>query len=180
MKKLLKIVLFGFIGLVVCGYGLYRYKLNEYYKLGEKNEKYIKEKVFAKDSENRGYSDEAKRQMDEDLEVLNYDPIAKAKVRRVYELSLIQERKNVLSNSQKEYLDGYVRWSKLFHCVSYLSENKYFFNNLFKNMHPDGERMSDLLEIVDQKYTKRLSYDEKYDLINSFATEEECEAFANE
>lgn len=176
MKKVLKIVIFGFICLIVSGFLLYQYKLNEYYKLGSANEKYIREKVFAKDSENRGYSDEAKRQMDEDMAGLNNNP----KVRRVYELSRIQQRKNLLANSQKEYIDGFKRWKKLFHCVEQLSPDLYYFKNLYENINPDGKRMAELLQIVHEKYTKRLSYDENYELANSFPTTEECEKFSNE
>lgn len=174
IKKIIKITLIvvSILAIIIgLGYWYYLYKLEKYYLLTEGNEKFIKEKVWAKDSDGKGYSDKGQLQMESDLKGVD-DP----KIWNLYKAYLRQVRKLTVSKNQQDYINNYKVYSKLMDCITFSVPSVNNVKWLLKEQNStENDNLIILDEFLFQKYTKRMKYDDVYDLLNTSTTKEECE-----
>lgn len=142
------------------------------------NQRFIHNKVFGKDSENRGYSDRAKKYMEEELEVFDNDPI----MRIYFDKLLKQERKEVLVKSQSEYIKEITLRSRIRSCLinHYIDTypDKKFIRWPLVIQYFESDNMKDLTKAVSYEYEPGLTQEEVDDIYRS-PTDKECEDIKN-
>lgn len=180
MKKIFKIIGFLVFALFVI-YGFWYYnRITNNEKVNIKNKEFINNQVFSKDSENRGYSDDAKKMMDEDLKIVGNDK----EIKKLYELVEKSKRNLVLSKNKKEYINNFILWSKYKRCVVNLKIEKYpdvQLKNLLKtNNNEESIKMNNVGEYKSQEFLKNSTFEENHKMMNTFPTEKECGDFLNE
>lgn len=176
-KKIGKILLWFIviIGLII---GIISYRLETAIQT---NREYILTKVFEKDSEGRGYSDRAKRLMEEELTIFNNDQI----MRKYFDRLLKLERQLALVTSKKEYFDTFILRGKVSSCLgdyvirTYSNDKprKKFKNWLKEDESFESNNMNELLTIVEKQYSPNPNMDEWSLLMNSRPTDQECQDY---
>lgn len=179
MKKIIKIYAIVFL-IIGCCY-LFLLKERKEYNLviEKKDEAYIKNKVFSVDSENRGYSDQAKKLMNQDLTQVNNDEI----IAKLYAKSNIAERMIALSKTKKEFIRNFIHWTKVTQCLTTHMVKQHPSVRL-KNFYNDknsSEKISInlVIDALTDQYTSSNSVAEDQKLMNSFPTDKECEEMIN-
>lgn len=167
--------------ILLCLYAFVRYRINKFYSLSPVNETYIKTKVFGKDSENRGYSDRAKKMIDEDVAIYNNDPNIKNLL-----INVAKSNRNIaLSNSVESFHKNLEFSMKVKSCLlTYLVDKykneqiKHEFKYYLKENY-ESDNMDKLLNIVSLKYQKTISNDILIKLVARKFTEQECRDVKN-
>lgn len=162
MKKIILLILCFFT--IIYLYVLFN-RITYNNKISENNQEFIKTKVFSKDSENRGYSDEAKELMNENLKHLNNDP----DVKKLYIMMNKSLRVLTLSKNEKEYYNNFIRFAQLQQCLMFMIITK--FPNRQKNSFitkPTNEelKMNKIIDFLDYKYTKDYTIKENQIMTN--------------
>lgn len=180
MKNLiLKISLFIVIivGLV---YGfLYEMRISENSKNEQTHEEFVNKEVFSKDSENRGFSDEAKKSVDEVLKIVNNDPEITKLFYRMKKMTRIR----ALSKTPEEFHNNFINWSKTHSCVFDMIDNKYPNVDIFPILdqkNEEDERIEKLNHALSIYLTKDFSFEKDYEMMNVEPTEQECKDYLNE
>lgn len=176
-NKLIFVLTFLFI-IYVCALYI---RLNENKKINNMNEVYIKKEIFSKDSDNRGYSDEAKKLMDEDLALMDND-------KYIYKLYIKKEkelRKVALSHNHKEFYQNYIKTSNVWHCLGTLINEKYpniYAKNFLSKDSSEKKQINQMLNYLHNKYAKYYTWDEHIDITMKATNldEEKCEKILNE
>lgn len=149
-------------------------------KISENNQEFIKTQVFSKDSENRGYSDEVKSLMEEDLKQVDNDQ----DVTKLYMMMNKSLRILTLSKNETEYYNNFIRYTQLSQCLSSFMISK---NNKIEKVNfidaPSIEElnMNKVIDFLDYKYTKNYTMKENQIMMkNAEINEKICKDFVNE